>query len=126
MAEDFNLAEAVMWGSLEAAQRFDGLKNTQELISTVEEMFDGANIRVTSVQGEVDKFKCSVSTNAKTEEEIKDLVSTFERNTNITTKVSKYKYVMLSFYLFIHKYLLSSLKFRPIFFRPTIFLPIRY
>lgn len=93
MAGDFDLAEAVLWGSFEAAQRFDGLKNTQELISTVEEMFDGANISVTSVQGDNDKFKCSVWTNAKTDEEIKGLVSIFERNTQITTKVSKYKYV---------------------------------
>ena len=56
-------------------------------------MFDGANISVTSVQGDNDKFKCSVWTNAKTDEEIKGLVSIFEKNTQITTKVSKYKYV---------------------------------
>ena len=56
MSGDFDLADAVMCGSFEAVQRFDGLKNTQELISTVEEMFDGANISVTSVQCDNDKF----------------------------------------------------------------------
>ena len=89
-------------GSIPAAQRFDGLKNTQELISTAEEMFDGAtNISVTNVQGQIDKFKCSVWSNAKSDEEIENLISSFEKNTYITTKVSKYKYVMLSLFIYL-------------------------
>ena len=54
---DFNLAEAFVLGELAAAQRFEGLKNTQELQDTVTEMFNGTinNINVTNVQGSPDE-----------------------------------------------------------------------
>ena len=60
MAE-FDLRQAINWGAIAASNRFEGLKNTQELKDTVCEMFNGASISVTHVQGQMEKFKCSMT-----------------------------------------------------------------
>ena len=90
--EEFNLEEAIAWGQLTAVQRFEGLKNTQELKDTVSEMFNGvtSTIEIENVQGSTDKFHCTLTSNAKEDDEIANIISTFERNTFITTKISKY------------------------------------
>ena len=91
MAE-FNFAEAIAWGQLESAQRFEGLKNTQELKDTVMEMFNGieSKIKITHVQGTTEIFKCNLQSNAKEDQPIANIISTFESNTFVTTKISKY------------------------------------
>ena len=91
MAE-FNFAEAIAWGQLELAQKFEGLKNTQELTDTVMEMFNGiaSKIKVTHVQGTTESFKCNFQSNAKEDQSIANIISTFESNTFVTTKISKY------------------------------------
>ena len=90
MAE-FNLRQAINWVEIAASHRFEGLKNTQELKDTVCEMLNGASISVTHVQGQIEKFKCSMTSSVKTDVEIAHLISTFEKNTYVTTKRDKYK-----------------------------------
>ena len=87
------MAEAIAWGEIQASQRFDGLKNTQELKDTVSEMFNGttSTVHVDHVQGATDRFKCTIFSEARDDKEISNLVETFEKNTYTTTKISKYK-----------------------------------
>ena len=91
MTTEFNLADAIACGEVSGPRRFEGLKNTQELQDKVSKMFYGAIIYITNVQGIMNEFKCTMTSKARSVKEIKELVSIFERNTCLTTKISKYK-----------------------------------
>ena len=87
----FSFSDAIALAEITAKQEFLGLVNTEELKITVEEMFYGANNRIVvdHVQGTTKELRCKIRSDAQTKEEIKSMVQTFERNTYITTKISK-------------------------------------
>ena len=90
MAE-LDLADIILWDDYAETKRFEGLSNTQELRETVIEMFHGARsmIEIMHVQGTTKRFKCTLRSNAATEDEVADIISTFEKNSYITTRNSK-------------------------------------
>ena len=88
--DKFNLNDAVNWANLEAEQRFVGLRNTEELKTTVLEMFGGSSkMTVDYVQGTSERFKCRLFCGAGTIEGVRDILNSFEENTYIKIKPSK-------------------------------------
>ena len=86
------LEDALLLADVAAKQNFQGLSNTEELKETVLEMFTGCTetIILEHVQGSTKEFRCTLLSEARSCESVDSILSTFERNTFITMKKSKY------------------------------------
>ena len=90
----FNLNETLLSAKFAEKQRFQGLRNTSELMDSLKDMF-GLDIQIEYIQGRPDEFKAKVFCNLYTEDDVAMFIDKLQQNTYITVKKSKllYKYV---------------------------------
>ena len=85
---DFDLKEALHLAGFSAKQKFQGYRNTAELVDTVKDMFSDLPVIVEDIQGRSDHFEAYLRTSIKSQNAI---IDKFMENTQVTVKKSVVK-----------------------------------
>ena len=68
--------DVLAMASLTTDLKFTGLKNTNELIETVKELFSFSNIKI-NVEGEISRFKADISASFSTEKDVNNFIKEY-------------------------------------------------
>ena len=68
--------------------KFNGFKNTEDLVDAVHDTLGNFNVKVNSVEGTVERFKASVRANIKDINEVQKFIKDYSENNNETLKVA--------------------------------------
>ena len=88
-----DVQELLNIGLQNVAKRFEGSKNTRELLSCVHELitnqpFDSV---INDVHGQTDKFQASIDINVRNKDDVNEFISNYVKNNGETIRISKAK-----------------------------------
>ena len=80
--------DVLAMASLTTDLKFTGLKNTNELIETLKELFSFSNIKINNVEGEISRFKADLSASFSTEKDVNNFIKDYCEGNQESLKVA--------------------------------------